>query len=312
MMLVDGFSYRRVPDKKAGAKVANFLNNITYEYWFNRIMEIACNAYEWSNLPDTVDERFLEIGLFSKGEMIYFNDEELGNLCLTVAVAGQFNMYQVPTQRRAYAVNGYQKQLSEKDSVLIYNNYLRIPTAYIADIYARRLADIDRTIEVNVQAQKTPVLLYGSEEMRLTLKNAYAQYVGNEPVIVADKDFDLKNIGVYKTDAPQVFTPLYELKKEVWSECLSVLGIENSISKKERLLSSEISANLGSVYAQRYTGLNARRQAADEINKMFGTNISVDYRQNTAPITLDGVTTTTEDYEAEVDREVQKGGGFGG
>ena len=39
-------------------------------------MEIACNAYEWSNLPDTIDERFLEIGLFSKGEMIYFNDEE--------------------------------------------------------------------------------------------------------------------------------------------------------------------------------------------------------------------------------------------
>ena len=45
---------------------------------------------------------------------------------------------------------------------------------------------------------------------------------------------------------------------------------------------------------------------------MFGTNITVDYRQNTAPITLDGVTTTTEDYEDEVDREVQKGGGFGG
>ena len=54
------------------------------------------------------------------------------------------------------------------------------------------------------------------------------------------------------------------------------------------------------------------RKAADEINKMFGTNISVDYRQNTAPITLDGVTTTTENYEEEVDREVQKGGVFGG
>ena len=44
---------------------------------------------------------------------------------------------------------------------------------------------------------------------------------------------------------------------------------------------------------------------------MFGTNITVDYRQNTAPITLDGVTTTTEDYEYDVDREVQ-GGGFSG
>lgn len=309
MITIDGFSYYRTPDKRKGNKNADWLNNITYQYWFNRIMEIACNAYVWNGLPDTVDERFIEIGLFSKGEMIYFNDEQLGNLCLTVAVAGSFNMYQIPTQRRAYAVNGYQKQLDENDSVLIYNNYLRIPTAYIADIYARRLADIDRTIEVNVQAQKTPVLIHGSEEVRLTLKNAYAQFVGNEPVIVADKDFDEKNIGVYKTDAPLAYSSLYELKKETWSECLSVLGIENAISKKERLLSSEVTSNLGAVYAQRYTGLNARRAAADKINKMFGTNISVDYRQNTAPITINGITTTTEEYADEALSE--EGGAFG-
>lgn len=294
--MIDGFSYFSTPNKRKNKNYI-WLNDITYQYWFNRIMEIACNAYEWKNLPDSVDERFLEIGLFSKGEMIYFNDDVLGNLCLSVADAGKLDMYQIPQRRGACGINGYRKELSADDSVIIYNNYLRVPTAYIADIYARRLTDIDRTIEVNVKAQKTPVLLRTSEEMRLTLKNAYEQYEGNAPVMVVDKDFDLKSIEALTTAAPNMFSSLYELKKDTWCECLSVLGIENAISKRERLLASEVISNLGAVYAQRYTGLNSRREAADKINEMFGTNIEVDFRQNTAPINDESPTTTAENAD---------------
>lgn len=298
--MIDGFGYSKPPLLgKKGEKEYQWRNRLIYDYWFNRIMELATNAYEWKNLPDTVDERFIEMGLFLKGDMVYFNDEVLGNLCLNVTVGGKFDIYNIPTKRHAYAVNGYQKDLTAEDSVIIYNNYLRSPSVYIADIYARRLTDIDRTIEVNVSAQKTPVLLHGSEEMRLTLKNAYAQYTGNSPVIIADRDFDLKNIQVLKTDAPMVYSSLNTLKQDVWSECLTALGIEASPQKKERLVTEEVSMNLGSVYAQRYTGLNARRSAAEKINAMFGTNIEVGYRQNISVPDVIGTSTTSEELQME-------------
>ena len=41
--------------------VSALLNNRTYLQYYNRLLELAINMYEWKNLPDTVDERFLEL-----------------------------------------------------------------------------------------------------------------------------------------------------------------------------------------------------------------------------------------------------------
>ena len=48
------------------------LNNRTYLQYYNRLLELAINMYEWKNLPDTVDERFLELTLFSDGMAVFF------------------------------------------------------------------------------------------------------------------------------------------------------------------------------------------------------------------------------------------------
>ena len=101
-----------------------FKNQQRYVYYYNRLKELAMSMFEWKNLPDTCDERFLELALFEQGKAIFFEDDVMGYLALRCTVSGGFNVYNVPIRRRAYAVNGYHKQLEEKDSVIIYNNYL--------------------------------------------------------------------------------------------------------------------------------------------------------------------------------------------
>lgn len=259
------------------------LNNKTYIDYYNRLMELALNVFEWENLPPSVDERFLELTLYEMGYCLYFNDEIIGNLALTCTIGGQLDVYRIPVLRRAYAVNGYNKMCTTKDSVLIFNNYLHTPTQLTIDLFARRLYEIERAIDVNVKAQKTPTLILSSEQQRLTMQNLYMQYDGNEPFIFGDKNMDIEGIKSLKTDAPFVADKLEILKHQIWNEALTFCGIENSNQdKKERLVSDEVGSNYGNIEAQRNVMLNVRKQACKKINAMFGTNIDVHFRSNLA------------------------------
>lgn len=255
------------------------MNNRTYLQYYQRLMELAISMFEWKNLPDTIDERFLEICLFSDGKAVFFKDEVLGYLCLQTMISGKWNVYRIPIDRRAYATNGYNRNLTEKDSVIIFNNYLHTNSKLDVEMFSRRLYDLDRAIDVNAKAQKTPILLLCDENERLTMKNLYKQYEGNEPFIFGDKKLNVDGVKVLTTEAPYVADKLYQLKSQYWNEALTYLGISNTnITKKERMISDEVMRNMGGVIASRYSRLESRRQAVKKINEMFGLNIEVNYR----------------------------------
>lgn len=257
------------------------VNTGTYRQYYNRLIELAISMFEWKNLPDSVDPRFLELTLFTDGQAVFFKDEELGYLALQCAVNGGFDVYRIPVNRRAYAVNGYQRNLNNKDSVIIYNNYLHTNSRLDTVMFAKRLYNLDRAIDVNANAQKTPVVIKCSQEERLTLMNLYKQWEGNEPMIFGDKGLNTGAMTVLRTDAPYVCDKLYQLKTQIWNEALTYLGISNiNVQKKERLITDEVTRNQGGTIASRYSRLNARREACKKINEMFGLNIWCDYRED--------------------------------
>lgn len=258
------------------------MNNRTYVQYLNRLTELAISMFEWKNLPDTVDSRYIEMHLFENGCMVYFNDEVIGDLCLDCIVSGRLDVYGYPIIRRAYSsYNNYQKMLKQSNSVMIYNNMLRTNSVLDVKMFARRLYNLDRIIDVNSNAQKTPVLVRASEKQRLTMLNLYKEYDGNAPFIFGDKELDLKDLTVLKTDAPYVADKIYTLKTQIWNEALTYLGISNiNITKKERLITDEVTRNQGGTIASRYSRLDSRRQAVKKINEMFGTNIEVNYRED--------------------------------
>lgn len=258
------------------------LNNLTYRQYLNRLTELAISMFEWKNLPKTVDARYLELHLFETGCMVYFKDEVIGDLCLDCIVNGRLDVYGNPLLRRAYSgYNNYQKLLKYNNSVIIWNNYLHGNSILDVEMFARRLYNIDRIIDVNANAQKTPVLLQGTEKQRLTLLNLYKEYDGNAPFIFGDKNLDINALKALSTDAPYVCDKLYQLKTQIWNEALTYLGISNiNIQKKERLITDEVTRNQGGTIASRYSRLESRRQAVEKINDMFGTNIEVNYRED--------------------------------
>lgn len=258
------------------------LNNLTYKQYLDRLTELAISMFEWKNLPPSVDARYLELHLFETGCMVYFNDDVLGNICLDCIANGRLGIYGDPILRRAYSgYNNYNALLKESNSVIVWNNYLHTNSILDVKMFARRLYVLDRIIDVNANAQKTPVLVQGTEKQRLTLINLYKEFDGNAPFIFGDNNLDLNVLKVLQTGAPYVCDKLYTLKTQYWNEALTYLGISNiNIQKRERLITDEVTRNQGGTIASRYSRLNSRREAARKINAMFGTNIEVNYRED--------------------------------
>lgn len=277
-------------------------NELMYYEYRDQLTELATTMFEWKGLPDTIDKRYLEMILFFNGQAVFFEDEVLGYLTLKSVNNGAFNVYGIPNNRRAYGENnGYHKTLTSEDSVLIYNNYLHTNSVRTVEIYSHRLWNLDRTIDVNTNAQKTPILLRCREQQKLTLENVYKEYDGNAPVIYAYKSFDPNDMQVLTTGAPYISDKIYTLKTQIVNEFLTRMGISNTnYQKRERLISEEVQRSQGATIASRYSRLEMRRQACEQINKMFNLNVSVDYREDYRVLdVLDGTESSNTQEETK-------------
>ena len=272
-------------------------NTEDYGQYLMMLTELSISMFDWENLPSTINKRFLELTLFSDGFAAFFKDEDLdaeaitgvpdtdndtgAYLALQVSMNGRLNVYREPIYYRAYAVNGYQKQLNNNNSVIIYNNMLHTNSILIAKIFARRLYNLDQIINVNANAQKTPVAIQCDETERLTYLNAFKEIDGNAPVLFATKNIDLSQLKAINMQAPYVADKLYQLKNQYWNEAMTYLGISNvSFQKKERMVQDEVIRSQGGTIASRYSRLQSRRNACDKINSMFGLNVSCDFRED--------------------------------
>lgn len=104
-------------------------------------------------------------------------------------------------------------------------------------------------------------------------------YDGNAPVIYGDKNLDVIDFEVLQTNSPYVADKLQEYKRNVWSEALSFLGVNNVADEKaERLVTDEVNANNEMIDLSAQTMLLTRQQAAKELNENYGFNVEVKKR----------------------------------
>lgn len=280
------------PKKQTAQFYDSLFDALSYQSFYrDRLTDIALSCVNWKNLPEEIDPRFLEWCLFYDGMSIFFKEDITEKFaCIQVMPSGQLNMYRVPLQRTAYAVNGYQNSdLNEKNSVIIYNNLIRKPSVQDIEIYAKKLTNIDLALNVNVNAQKTPVAIICDETQRLTFQQLYQNYAGNMPFIFGDKGLNLDNIKSINTQADYKGEELNKLKTDIWNEALTYLGVSNvQYQKKERINTEEINRSMGGAFASRRSRINARQNAVKEINKMFGLSIEVDFEDEVDKIDNNG------------------------
>lgn len=260
-------------------KANEIRNNLVFHDYYSRLKNIALSVFEWKNLPETCNARFLENTLFEYGQAVFVEDSDMSFLTLKVTPADRLNVYNEPVGYTAFST-GYNKIYSADDCVIIKNNPLIKSTDSTIMLFAEKLATIDLAMTVNIKAQRTPILIRCDEKTRRTLAEVYRQYDGNSPVIMGLKGLQDNPLDAIVTGAPFVADKLREEKCAVWNEALEFLGLNTNPSdkKRERLIVSEVDANNEQIDIQVETMLAARREACEMINEKYGLNVSVEKR----------------------------------
>lgn len=258
-------------------------NNMTFSYYYYKLMLIARSLFKWNNLPNNMDERWIENYLFRSGKCIFYKDPTLGFMVAGLAQEGGVNCYGDPTSVYPVAENyvySGKKLINGENCYVIRNNDLMLPNFPLVRHYSYKLTNIDRAIDVNIEAQKTPIVVKCSDKQKLSLKNAINQRKDNEPVIWTAEEANIgEMINTLDLNPPMVFKDLQTQKHMVLNEVFTDLGINNAnMDKRERMVANEVEANNEQVKASEDVMLKVREEACRQINRIFGLNISVERR----------------------------------
>lgn len=258
---------------------AMLLNNATASDIYDRLMMLAISIFTWEGLDEIAGfgaSRFLEQSLFRYGKAVFIKDDEIGYKVMNATPSDKLNSYYLPIKVNAYSID-YNKTFDLDDCVYIMNNELQKPTSSSIALFSKRLYETERTIDVNLHAQRTPILIEGNKNTMLTLKNAYMQFDGNVPVIYGNKEFNLDSkLNVLNTNAPFVIDKLENYKHELQNDCMTFLGINNAnTQKRERLITDEVNSNNDLINYYLNCFYKTRKQACDLINKKYDLNIKL-------------------------------------
>ena len=263
---------------------SSILNSQTYINYLERLKIVALSMFEWVNLPKSMNPEYLELCLYYNGKASLLYSDKYGFINTKAISNGDLNIYMLPTTINCFATDDFSESRklyngfkNEDDTetdycVLVMNNFEMIPTEPTLQLFALRLYEAERTCDVNIKAQKTPVLLVGDDSMKLAMKNLFLKYDGNEPVVYADKkQISPDSIKALRTEAPFVADKLMDYKKQIWNEALTFLGINNiALEKKERLVTDEASSNNELINLNLQARLSVRKKACEQFNELFG------------------------------------------
>lgn len=270
---------RKVPPKDA-FRDAIVMNNQTYIDYLERMKKICLSMFEWVNLPDSMNARFLEMCLYYNGQGAMLYSDDYGYINTMASDGGYINIYGLPTEVMCYSYRFNERRSlyttdtgeeKGKECILVMNNYERIPTSVSISLFAYRLAEAQRTVDVNIKSLRTPILITTDQKQYYTLKKMYEEYDGNTPAIFADKNLISPDaLKAIKTDSPVLLDDIMQYKREIWNEFLTTMGLQNLSEKKERLISNEVDSNNEVINMNLQALLIPRKDACKQFNEKYG------------------------------------------
>lgn len=309
---------------------AVLMNNATYFDYLERFKRIALSMFEWTNLPDSMDARYLERCLYYTGQAAMLYLEPYGFINTKSATSGKLNLYGLPTRIRCYSygeintsrrvfngvseavakINGYEDDTDDDrqtEAILVLNNWEGVATATTVELFAMRMAIAERAIDVNIRAQKTPFMVVTNDNERLSMMNALDQVEKNAMALVVERNhFDPESFKTLETQAPFVADKLTDYKHGIWNEFLTFLGVDNISEKRERMISAETMSNNECVNLNMMASFKTREKAAKEFNQKYGKNVEVKLRSDVYNIIKSTESIITDKLEKEDLETIEK------
>lgn len=286
------------------------LNDLTFDFYQRCFKKLCLSMFEWIDLPKGMDSRFLEEVLYYNGLACLLYDETKGFINTASTPSGNLNIYGLPTSINCFSY-GYSsirnlytglanEEARKTNCILVFNCQDRESTFSSMELFAYRMYKAERSSDININSTKSPIVILADEKTKLSMVNAYAQYDGNQPVIVGKKgQFNLNDITSINTKAEFIADKLQDYKKGIWNELLTFLGINNLNEKKERMVTEETNQNNEVINLNLQSFLIPRKKACEQFNELFGENIDVRVRSDLTNV-IKRMESIVNDYTPEL------------
>ena len=255
-------------------------NLLTYDQVMANARLLATSRFKWDSkdvMPKDRLSEYIEMLLYLKGQCALFKDTDGWKVRCCVP-SGGLDEYGQPDSFNLTDYNGTHMVTVKNDDerfIWIKNNAACIPTIFWIVKYCNRVAKIERTMDLNIDAQKTPFMIETSPEIHLSIQNIFKEIRQMDEVVYVDQKTGIKdNVQVLKLDAPYLVDKLYTQKQNEFNDLLNFLGINTVKEKTAHILYKEATATdeLTDSYLDMFS---APRIKAMEIAKERGLKISL-------------------------------------
>lgn len=247
-------------------------NNRTFWMYRDWILSLALSRFEWEGLPPTCDAIYLEKILLFEGKATIARKNGLwfSTQCVDDGIP---NIYAYPTRWRSTGVNGWNFKVDNTNGVIVFDNHLRRPMLGDVEMFARRLAAIDRVQDINLHQQFNPYLITVPQERRNAAIQMYKQISSGEPAILGYSSLDDIKIQALDTKVPLIGEQLHTMRMNLWNQVYTYLGIDNLPTKSERMIEEEVASYDEPTELRALDPLSERRIA---IRKLEGIDPSLE------------------------------------
>lgn len=269
-------------------KLAKFENDLEFQNTFVNLVNLALYAFKWENLPETCNERFLELSLLFDGKACIVNDSKYGYLTLKAGLDGScLNPYGEVSKLYGTGVNGFNKlykaymQGSENENcqaVLCRDNDFMYPYYLYLINYTKRLSNALRSIDVATKKLKVPYFITCEETQYNGVKKILSDINNNEESIIVNKSTMPDIFKVLPTSVDtNILTVLWNSYNNYDSLIKNIIGINTGTNKDkaERLLVDEVNAQSTISDINILMRLKTRKLFCKQVNEIFGLNIDV-------------------------------------
>lgn len=249
-----------------------------YQYRTNQLLEYMMRLFTWRGLPESIPAHEIDIYLYLYGRC-GINKARLNDDLLAVVPewTGCTNYLDIPkTYTWCTPIQSGQCYIG-KTGVLIDNTLLHNSSYPLIHTTASRLAHIDSTIICALVNGRDNVAIKASTQKFAADAEAYQRQKYNGiPSFIVDRGFSTIEIDDLKTQNTMNIRELLDAQQLILSEFYETIGINKTVEKRERLITAEAAANEQLLKLNINNMYMCRVKGAEEINKMFGTNISVE------------------------------------
>lgn len=278
-----------------------------YNYYRERLVNLALSQFQWSELPETCDRLYFEKSLLFNGKAAMYKPTGTDFwLSTDYLQKGSFDAYGYPTKINGITFNA--KNVETDEWMILYDNMTRATLMPKIDFFARLLWEVHNTYRSNLQQQITPYVIMSDKNKSLSIKNLFNRFFGFQPVIEVKSSFNIDDVKTIDTRVDFKGTELLDNLQRIWAMALSELGITAETTKKERLISDELTINRQEDIISLNSRLLNRVEFCNKMNKKYGMNLSVNL--SSQDIQFKSFSDVIEDNKnkVEVDQEVESNG----